>query len=195
MRSETLKIIGEKSHHYLDEPVYDMGGGNWQNYNLKEKLGGRELIVVDYFEHESVNIVDDLQVLSKIEDNTVGNLFSSDAIEHIENPWKVIQAFHRVMKPSGIAYITVPFIWHYHGHKNDAGEIVDFWRFTPLGLKALVQNYFDVIESDWDDKPPIVPNEGIWRVGCHIIARNLEKPRNIDGLGVMSENDPETGGW
>ena len=196
MRAETLSLVQSKKDFFLPEAVYDMGGGNWQNYDLKSRLGGRDLIVVDYFPHESVNIVDDLQTLSKIEDNSIGNIFSSDAIEHIENPWMVIKAFHRVLKPGGIMYLTVPFVWHYHGHENENGEKVDFYRFSPLGLKALCKNYFEILECDWDSAPPIIPNEGIWRVGCHIIGRNLENPiQTTDREWEMNKSNPDTGGW
>lgn len=196
MRQETLMLIQQKQKYFTEGPVYDMGGGNWQNYDLKSLMGGRELIVVDYFEHESVQIVDDLQTLSKIEDSSVDNIFSSDSLEHVENPWKAIDAFHRVLKTGGVMYLTVPFVWHYHGHKNDNGEIVDFWRFTPLGLRALVGPKFEIIESDWDTDPPVSGSE-MWRNGCHIIARKKENfnSENTDENYRMSSVNPSTGGW
>ena len=198
MRQETLDTLAKKSHYFINGPVYDMGGGNWQNYDLKSLLHGRDLIVVDFFKHESVQIVDDLQTLTKISDSSVDNIFTSDVLEHIENPWKAVESFHRVLKTNGVVYITVPFIWHCHGHDNDKGEKVDFWRFTPLGLKALLGNLFEVIEYDWDTKAPSHPSDSLWRCGCHIIAKKIENPNksnNSNENWSMSKINTETGGW
>jgi SAM-dependent methyltransferase len=194
MRQETLELLKQKNNYFLNEPIYDMGGGNWQNYNLDEVFGGREIKVVDYWKSETVDIVDDIQVLSTFKDNSIGNIFSSDALEHVNNPWKCVKAFHRVLKPAGVLYITVPFIWHQHGHINDENELVDLWRFTPMALRVLFQDYFEILEADWDSSRPNKPSDSLWRCGCHIIAKNLEYKRNVEEM-TMGKPNLETGGW
>ena len=195
MREETLLYIKQKSNLFIkNEPIYDMGGGNWQGYNLKSLIGDRELIVVDQFIHQTVSIVDNIHTLDSLKTESIFNIMSSDVIEHTDNPWKVIETFNRVMKPGGIMFITAPFIWHYHGHKNDNNEIVDLWRFTPLGLRRLCEKYFDIIECDWDTPPPTIPNSNLWRCGAHILCKKKNVQDNNLYTYTMTPSK-DSGGW
>jgi len=181
MRYETFNIIRQKEPMFIDGPIYDMGGG----YNPIEQnlVGGREVIVVDYF--EGADIVDDLTTLTKIEDNSVANIMCADVIEHTENPWKVIENFHRVLKPDGVMFLTAPFIWHMHGYeltKGDWKSRVDYWRFSPLGLETLCKPYFEILCSDWDidgehvrDIPQGPQESPIWRCGVHLVGKKSGK--------------------
>ena len=196
MRQETLKYIKNHEQYFIkDEPVYDMGGGNWQKYDMKSLIGGRDLVVVDQFEHKTVSIVDDLHTLATFKDNSICNIISSDAIEHCDNPWEVIKTFHRVMKPDGVLFITAPFIWHYHGHKRDDGVLIDLWRFTPLGLQKLCEKYFDIIDCDWDTKPPSTPNKPVWRCGAHILAKRKDNITTTTPNIAPLVANTKTGGW
>ena len=194
MRYETLSTLRQKEPLFIDGPIYDMGGG--YHPITSDLVGGREIVVVDYF--EGADIVDDLNTLVKIEDNSVANVVCNDVIEHIENPWKVIENFHRVLKPDGVMFLSAPFIWHFHGHeliKGDWKSRVDYWRFTPLGLDALCKPYFQILCSDWDvdgdavkDIPLGPQNTNIWRCGVHLVGKKTGKLTGGNALTMDSSS-------
>jgi len=191
MREETVKDMPRIERFFLDDDVYDMGGG--YNPITPQMVGGRKVYVVDYLPHTNVDVVDDLQSLSKIEDNSIPNIFCADVIEHIENPWLAISHFHRVLKPQGVLFLTAPFIWHLHGHeleKDNWKSRIDFWRFTPAALGLLCHKYFEDIECDWDRDPPLGPqNTPLWRVGAHYIGKNLKEPRQQESVPQTPQSE------
>lgn len=64
-------------------------------------------------------------------------------LEHVENPEAIMKEFHRVCKPGGYLYLSVPFMQP--EHKDPA----DFQRYTLDGLKRLVQQHgFEVVRGE-----------------------------------------------
>jgi len=190
MRSETVKIIEKLRSSFKGESLYDIGGGYEP---VKQDLVGKNKItVVDYVEMPGVDIVDDMMSLGKISDNSVENIYCSDALEHVSRPWDAIKQFHRVLLPGGVVFLTVPFVWHFHGHqsnKDDWRSRVDFWRFTPHALESLCYRYFKKIECDWDAPPPLGPqNSPIWRCGVYFVGEKLERIRGDEYLVENKEN-------
>ena len=115
MRQETLKIIKNFHHLFKGEYIYDIGGG-YDPLN-KDLVGNKKIKVVDYIKMEKVDLVDDMMELKNIKDNSVDNIYCADALEHVIQPWRAIDQFYRVLKPGGIVFLTVPFVWHFHGHE------------------------------------------------------------------------------
>lgn len=56
-------------------------------------------------------------------------------MEHIREPWVVIEEARRVLRPGGLVAGYVPFLYPYHGHP------IDCYRFTSTGLKSLLQGF------------------------------------------------------
>ena len=63
-------------------------------------------------------------------------------IEHIKDPFKVVEEIKRILKPDGYVYVTVPFFYPEH----PGGNQLDYWRFTSEGLKILFKD-FNLISS------------------------------------------------
>jgi len=61
-------------------------------------------------------------------------------LEHVVDPYRVVQEIHRVLKPEGLVYAETPFMQQVHMGKYD------FTRFTHLGHRRLFRN-FEEIES------------------------------------------------
>jgi len=64
-------------------------------------------------------------------DNTFDAVFSVAVLEHVYNPEKVVEEMVRVLKPGGVIYSEVPFIFFFHGYPND------FRRYTREGMRRL----------------------------------------------------------
>jgi SAM-dependent methyltransferase len=68
-----------------------------------------------------------------IEDRSVDIVFSTETLEHIPKPSAFLNEASRCLTPGGRLFITVPFAarWHFIPF--------DYWRFTPSGLKSLLE--------------------------------------------------------
>jgi predicted SAM-dependent methyltransferase len=59
-----------------------------------------------------VDVIDDAQRLAKFEDESVDFVIAHHVIEHLEDPVAALEAFLRVLRPDGIAFITIPHARH-----------------------------------------------------------------------------------
>ncbi len=64
-------------------------------------------------------------------DNTFDSIFSVAVLEHVYNPEQVVSEMIRVLKPGGLIYSEVPYIFFFHGYPND------FRRYTQEGMRRL----------------------------------------------------------
>ena len=79
-----------------------------------------------------------------LDDNSVDCAVATEVFEHCPEPIKILGEIARVLKPEGLLFFTVPFIWPLH-------EVpFDEYRYTPFSIERLLnQNGF----SDIDLKP------------------------------------------
>ncbi len=68
-----------------------------------------------------------------------GLVVAADSLEHFPDPRAAVAEVRRVMEPDGRFVIWVPFLHPFHGD--------DFWRYTPLGLRTLLEDGGFSIES------------------------------------------------
>jgi ubiquinone/menaquinone biosynthesis C-methylase UbiE len=71
-------------------------------------------------------------------DESFDNIISTEVLEHIENPEKIISEMHRVLKQGGEAIITIPWSARVHF------EPYDYCRYTPFKLEKLFSNFQSV---------------------------------------------------
>ena len=79
------------------------------------------------------------------------NLFQRvecDAVlEHTINPQQVIAEIYRCLKPGAFVHIVVPFCHPFHEYPRD------YYRFTPDGLRELVQPPLKIVSLGWRTGP------------------------------------------
>ena len=77
-----------------------------------------------------------------VEDAFFDTIVCNAVLEHVENPDAVMSEFHRVCRPGGVLYLTVPFMQPEHL------DPTDYQRYTLPGLERLVtQHGFEVTDS------------------------------------------------
>jgi SAM-dependent methyltransferase len=76
-------------------------------------------------------------------------VFSSQVIEHVPHPDRMIRECARVLRPDGHLIVTGPFYWPLHEEPND------FYRFTKYGFAQLLS---DAGFSEWE----ITEDGGDW---------------------------------
>lgn len=68
------------------------------------------------------------------ENNTFNCAFGTEVLEHCPEPEIVLKEVFRVLKPEGIFFFTVPFLWNLHEVPHDE------YRFTPFSLERHLNN-------------------------------------------------------
>ena len=77
-----------------------------------------------------------------VDDGFFDTIICNAVLEHVENPDEVMSEFHRVCRPGGVLYLTVPFMQPEHL------DPTDYQRYTLPGLERLVtQHGFEVTDS------------------------------------------------
>ena len=66
--------------------------------------------------------------------NTYQTVIATEVLEHCFEPEIVLKEINRVLKPGGVFFFTVPFLWNLHEVPNDA------YRYTPFSLERLLLN-------------------------------------------------------
>jgi SAM-dependent methyltransferase len=59
---------------------------------------------------------------------------ATEVLEHCPEPEVVLKEIFRVLKPDGIFFFTVPFLWNLHEVPHDE------YRYTPFSLERLLRN-------------------------------------------------------
>lgn len=127
--NSTLRMLEyEKlSELELTGVVLDLGGGDNARYKV---------YLPDTIEkYVSVNIDPDIAPTHLIEpgeklpidDNSIDNCISLNTLEHVYDAKFLIAEIHRVLKPGGKFFITVPWIFTVHGHPDDYSRHTPSW--------------------------------------------------------------------
>lgn len=69
-----------------------------------------------------------------LEDCSVNCAIATEVFEHCPEPEIVMKEIWRVLKPGGILFLTVPFLWNFHVVPYDE------YRYTPFSLKRHLNN-------------------------------------------------------
>ena len=74
-------------------------------------------------------------------DASFDGVVCTQVLEHVANPAAALGELHRVLRPGGRIWLTVPLTWPLHE------EPFDFYRYTPYGLTSLLERAgFDEVD-------------------------------------------------
>jgi SAM-dependent methyltransferase len=99
--------------------------------------GRKDIINVDIFAFDQVDIVTDATDLT-IKDESVDLVLNIAMTEHVDQPMKVIEEMHRVLKKGGQFFCYLPFMVPYHAAPED------FHRWTIAGTKTAFSCFEEV---------------------------------------------------
>jgi SAM-dependent methyltransferase len=68
-----------------------------------------------------------------VDDASFDAILCTQVLEHVAEPWTVLEEFHRVIRPGGKIWITAPLTWYLHE------QPYDYYRFTSHGLRHLLE--------------------------------------------------------
>lgn len=68
------------------------------------------------------------------EDESFDCAFGTEVLEHCPDPEIVLKEVYRILKPGGVFFFTVPFLWNLHEVPHDE------YRYTPFSLERHFRN-------------------------------------------------------
>lgn len=97
-----------------------------------------------------------------------------DVLEHVQNPQLVIKSIYKVLKPGGLAVITVPANqWMYGPHDRENGHVK---RYSLKELREIIPTNFDVIKASYFNTL-LFPIEAVIRVIERIMGKRITKEK------------------
>jgi len=181
---DDIVLVTELVEKYgLRQPFFDLGGLERPciaDYDITIKTGVQERRYIslnqrpfDHIDKDYViinpelggELIEDLP--AKYEDY-IGTAVCLNVLEHVNNPFEVFEALHKIMKEDSLLIIETVFSFPYHPSPND------FWRFSPECLKYIAERTgFKVLEYDW--RLIITADKGI-------LELNTKRPQEIKSV-------------
>lgn len=128
---------------HLPEPIVEFGSlqvEDGQPNDLRGLFACRDYIGTDLRAGPGVDRVEDLRRLS-FETGSVGTALCLDTLEHCADPLAACRELHRVLADGGVCALSSVMFFPVHGYPQD------YWRFTPEGLRLLLEPFDDVWAS------------------------------------------------
>jgi len=100
---------------------------------------GQQVVNVDVFPYTSVDVIADAAALP-FASASVDGVLCEFLLEHVPDPSQIMTEIHRILKPGGLAYIAVPFLFPFHASPND------FHRWSQEGVRILCRD-FELLQS------------------------------------------------
>ncbi|MEP3836606.1 MAG: class I SAM-dependent methyltransferase [Algibacter sp.] len=133
---ESLK----KTLPYFNESLLDIGCGKmpYKNYILKHSKVSKYIgLDIEQALVYDTKIKPDFTwdgITMPFKNNSFSCSIGTEVLEHCPDPEIVLKEVHRILKPEGIFFFTVPFLWNLHEVPHDE------YRYTPFSLKRHLEN-------------------------------------------------------
>lgn len=158
-RAATVLVIGGGTVGQLVQPLYE---------DPETRVIG-----FDIYGTAATQVVADGHQIP-LADGSVDAVVIIAVLEHVLDPWRVVEEIHRVLRPGGVVYAETPFLQHVHEGPYD------FTRFTESGHRWLFRR-FDRVDSGSVGGPG---TQLLWSVQ-HVV-RSLTRSRMLGRItGVL----------
>jgi SAM-dependent methyltransferase len=127
--------------------IFDIGSKEAKGvYAFGSPPPDAKFVSVDIEPGPGVDLVADAHDLHMVPSDSVDLVTTISVLEHVRYPQRVMSEIFRVLKPGGIVYVNVPFIFPYHSDPDD------FYRFSYRGIDILCEA-FERIDSGFNRGP------------------------------------------
>jgi len=80
-----------------------------------------------------------------VKDETFDLIVCTEVLEHVNDPFAVVNELRRMLKIGGVVAVSTPFNFRIHG------PLPDNWRFTIHGLRVLFKDFEILLIESLDD--------------------------------------------
>jgi SAM-dependent methyltransferase len=131
---------GERDRLF-DRFLADCAGKPGLQISVKDEIGrkfGPNWVSVDKYDTRAViDRNDDIEDL-KFPDASFDAAVCWSVLEHVPHPQAAIAELRRVLKPGGLIWVQLPFLFPYHESPQD------YWRVTPDGLRVWMADFEEI---------------------------------------------------
>jgi SAM-dependent methyltransferase len=107
--------------------------------SIKDEIGrkfGSNWVSIDRYDYgPQIDRHDDIENL-KLPDSSFEAAVCWSVLEHVPHPQKAVAELYRILKPGGLIWVQLPFLYPYHQSPQH-----DFWRVTPSGLRIWMEDF------------------------------------------------------
>jgi SAM-dependent methyltransferase len=137
-------FIMEQHRPLIKGKVLDAGSGD-SGWSIEQFGSQCELTTFDQFEGKNIDVSGDLSKLSSyFPPESFDVVICMEVMEHVAQPFVVIEEIRKVLKPGGILLATAPFEHGLHGE-----EYGDYFRYTRQGWRKILSNFSEVKDIKW----------------------------------------------
>lgn len=127
--------------------IFDIGSKQTRGaYGFGPPPADAKIVCVDIFDGAGVDLVADAHDMHMVAEASVDCVVTVSTLEHVRYPQKVIAEIYRILKPGGLVYVNVPFVFPFHADPDD------FYRFSCNGIKILCEQ-FERLDSGFNRGP------------------------------------------
>ncbi len=125
----------EKYSKYLKGHLVDLGCGMapYKEYFLQFADTYTGVDWTKTIHNSKVDVVSDLNVEIKLDDEIADSIISIAVMEHLYEPQIFLNESYRILKKGGYMVLQVPWQWRIHEAPHD------YFRYTPYGLKYMFE--------------------------------------------------------
>jgi SAM-dependent methyltransferase len=139
IRASILKSINENLSSFSGS-LLDIGCGKMpyksyilENSEVKKYVGLDIETALDYDSKIKPDVTWNGKTMP-FEDASFDCAFGTEVLEHCPEPEIILKEVYRILKPNGIFFFTVPFLWNLHEVPHDE------YRYTPFSLERHLKN-------------------------------------------------------
>lgn len=120
-------------------PVIEIGSKDYGNTaSFRDFYASNEYVGIDMEAGKNVDFVVDLtKGTGELPTEHFALAICCSVLEHVNRPWVFAEHLTRILRPGGVLYISVPWVWRYHPYPDD------YFRFSWRGIMELFP------EFDW----------------------------------------------
>ena len=135
---EYKKLFSKYIHK--DSKILDLGAGRLFYRNILKKYSNNYESIDFDKTHPDLDFIGTTSN-TKLKSNSFDVIFCSQVLEHVPDSFESFKEIKRILKPNGIAIISVPFLMFLHN------EPYDYFRYTKYSLNKFSEdNGFKILE-------------------------------------------------
>jgi SAM-dependent methyltransferase len=131
-----LVKFGQENRISRGTSLLDVGCAHKPYYPFFAPTGCR-YTGIDIFDGQFVDAVWEPASPMPFADAAFDIAISTQVLEHVPDPERVVAEIHRVLKPAGKVFLSAPFAWERHDYPGD------YWRFSEEGLRKIFSVFSD----------------------------------------------------
>ncbi|MFC1495564.1 methyltransferase domain-containing protein [Thermodesulfobacteriota bacterium] len=138
-KSPSISIARDYVNRFVSSCLKDIKGDVLEvgrsTYNAELVDHATSYTCLDIGTFPDVDIVANIQNMPQVPSNSYDSILCTQVLEHTKNPFRAVSELHRILRPGGKLFLTVPFLNKIHMEPHD------YWRFTEFSVAHLLSSF------------------------------------------------------